>query len=84
MPDGWDEWPQNRRTLWRREVQADRMERLELESDEARMSRGRWVAHLRSEAADLRRQLAGRGRHGLGRAKGRWTARSGSGNLGGS
>lgn len=61
MPDGWDEWPQNRRTLWRRKVQADRMERLELDSDEARMSRDRWVAHLRGQAADLRRQLAEEG-----------------------
>jgi hypothetical protein len=58
MRDGWDEWPQKRRTLWRREVQADRTERLEMVSDEARANRDRWVGHLRREAADLRRQLA--------------------------
>lgn len=56
-PEGWDEWPQKRRTLWRRERQADLMEHLEVDAEEARVNRDRLVEHLRREAAELRRQI---------------------------
>lgn len=57
QPDCWSEWSAKRRTLWRREQQAERMARLDV--DAARVAeRDRWVAHLRREADDLRRQVA--------------------------
>ena len=55
-PDGWGEWSQTRRTLWRREEQAKRMAALQLEPAKA-ADRDRLVEHLRAEAAALRRQL---------------------------
>jgi hypothetical protein len=57
-PNGWDEWSAKRRRLWRREQQAERMERLQLTSDEQRESRDRLVERLRAEAAELRREIA--------------------------
>lgn len=65
MPDGWDEWSPKRRRLWRRERQAERMAALDVEDERARLSRDRWVDHLRAEAADLQRELAAEDEDGV-------------------
>ncbi len=56
-PNGWDEWSLMRRRLWRRETQATRMEQLTMTPPERASERDKWVAHLRAEAAELRREL---------------------------
>jgi hypothetical protein len=60
-PAQWDLWSHKRRTLWRRERQAELAERLEPASDEERASRDRVVEHLKAEAAELRRELDSEG-----------------------
>jgi hypothetical protein len=56
-PDGWDHWSQERRTLWRREQQLQRLIELAPNSDEQAESRARIIEHLRTEVAELRRRI---------------------------
>ena len=57
QPDGWDEWSQTRRRLWRREQQLAGMRGLrDGTQDKARLDL--IIEHLEREVADLREQLA--------------------------
>jgi hypothetical protein len=58
MPDGWETWPQKRRTLWRREQQLARMRQMQQDGyhDAARLAvliedMGRQVAELRQQGS---------------------------------
>jgi len=56
-PDGWDSWPQPRRTLWRREQQIERMERLANHDPARAATVETWLPRLRAEASELRAVL---------------------------
>jgi hypothetical protein len=56
-PAGWDDWSQERRTLWRREHQLQRGIELVPNSDEEAESRARIIEHLRTEIDELRRRI---------------------------